>query len=108
MENLIFIKKWTGCNKQYFEAIDFLAKNKRITSEEEKTLRKGLNCYRESIVNIKMSAFKKELENNISEAEKIEIVEETINNSVSDLKIESPAEFGDTFNKSKKNKKNNE
>lgn len=59
------IKKWSGCNKEYWQAVNLLNEHNRISDVIYNRLKKGLDCYTESIVNAGMREFKTELETKV-------------------------------------------
>lgn len=66
-ETLEQVRQWKGCNKQYWQAVELLCANKRISEVTYNRLKKGLDCYTESIVNAEMLKYKTELQEKLAE-----------------------------------------
>jgi len=66
-EKIFEIQNWKGCEKEYWKAVEILTKANKLNELELRKVNKGLTCYTEDIVNLRMRELKSELEQQIPE-----------------------------------------
>ncbi|MCD6566519.1 MAG: hypothetical protein J7K53_11330 [Bacteroidales bacterium] len=88
------IAEWKGLEKAYFQGIDILKKNNRISEIELKQLKAGRNCHNDDLIVFKMKELRKEFDVK-TEIEALKKLEDMKKNEL----IEIAKKFSDAIKK---------